>query len=70
MATKTDATERDDPRSEWWAVTHWRQDELERAGWTASEAIYVADRHDIDLHYACELVRRGCPPTTALVILL
>jgi len=64
------ATDTSDPRSEWWAVTHWRQEELERAGWTPIEALRVADRHDIDLHEACELVRQGCPPARALDILL
>lgn len=64
----TDVTE--DPRSEWWRITHWRQAELERAGWPPVEAIQVADRHDIDLHEACDLLKRGCPVDAALAILL
>jgi len=58
------------PQSEWWTVKHWRQAELERAGWPPVAAISIADRHDIDLHDACQLVRDGCPVDLALVILL
>jgi len=48
----------------------WRSDELRRAGYDEREATLLAMHLEVDLHYAVELVRRGCPPTTALKILL
>jgi hypothetical protein len=51
-------------------VEHWRAEELERAGYAPNDASLVASRHDIDLHRAVEIVRRGCPHELALRILL
>lgn len=51
-------------------VEHWRAEELVRAGFDPSDAIALASRHDIDLHLAVELVRRGCPYETAIDILI
>jgi rRNA processing protein Krr1/Pno1 len=51
-------------------VEHWRAEELVRAGFDPSDAIALAARHDIDLHLAVELVRRGCPYETAIDILI
>ena len=48
----------------------WRRQELERAGYDGSAAGKIAERMDIDLHFAVDLLRRGCPPETALSILL
>jgi len=51
-------------------VELWRAEELVRAGFDPSDAIALASRHDIDLHLAVELVRRGCPYETAIDILI
>lgn len=48
----------------------WRRAKLERAGFDATAAAAVAERLDIDLHVATDLLRDGCPPETALKILL
>lgn len=51
-------------------VLGWRYEELVRAGYREREAMVLADRADVDLHRAVRLVERGCPPKTALRILL
>jgi rRNA processing protein Krr1/Pno1 len=51
-------------------VEHWRAEELVRAGFDPSDAIALASRHDIDLHLAVGLIKRGCPYETAIAILV
>jgi hypothetical protein len=51
-------------------VVRWRADELERAGYGTDAAREIADRLDIDLHRATDLLRDGCPADTAVRILL
>ena len=51
-------------------IQRWRAAELERAGYEPTAASMLADRHDVDLHYAIDLVRSGCDPELALQILL
>jgi hypothetical protein len=51
-------------------VLTWRFEELERAGYPVGPANELAERSDVDLHAAVELVRAGCPVDTALRILL
>jgi hypothetical protein len=51
-------------------IERWRREELERAGYPPEAAAQLASRHDVDLHFAAGLVARGCPPETALEILL
>ena len=51
-------------------VNRWRIDQLRRAGYAEAAAEQLAERGDVDLHAAIDLVRRGCPPETALRILL
>jgi hypothetical protein len=51
-------------------IERWRAEELERAGYTARDATTLAQRHDVDLHHAVELLKRGCAPELALAILL
>ncbi len=51
-------------------IERWRTEALERAGFNAEAAEELARRHDIDLHSAIGLLERGCPPETALEILL
>ena len=51
-------------------VLRWRFDELRRAGFETEDALIVASDVQIDLHLATKLLPRGCPPQTALRILL
>lgn len=56
--------------SEYERIVRWRTAVLEHAGYEALAVIQLASRTDIDLHLATDLTRRGCPPETALRILL
>ena len=51
-------------------VEHWRAEELIRAGYSPSDAVALAARHDIDLHRAIELISQGCPYELAIEILI
>jgi len=51
-------------------ILRWRFQSLARAGFEAGMAARLAAQVQIDLHEACNLVRGGCPPETALRILL
>jgi hypothetical protein len=51
-------------------VVHWRAETLLRAGFTAPAALDLAATRHVDLHAAVQLVEDGCPPETALRILL
>lgn len=51
-------------------VVAWRREELERAGYGMAAANDLGERTDVDLHLAIALVRGGCPPETAVRILL
>lgn len=51
-------------------IERWRADELERAGYGLDDAAELAARPDVDLHLAVEMLVNGCPPETALRILL
>jgi len=51
-------------------VEKWRAEALERVGYDVTSAALLATQHDVDLHLAVELVERGCPPATAIRILL
>jgi hypothetical protein len=51
-------------------IEAWRAEELRRAGYDRPAAAEVAARHDVDLHLAVDLMRRGCPQELALQILL
>jgi hypothetical protein len=44
--------------------------ELERAGYDSRAASTLAKRHDVDLHAAADLMRKGCSQELALQILL
>ena len=59
-----------DEETEAGRVVDWRRAELERAGYDGPHATEIAARVDVDLHVAVDLLRRGCPPETALQILL
>ena len=51
-------------------VLRWRLQELLKAGYTCDDAIVLTSHREVDLHLATDLVRHGCPPSTALRILL
>jgi len=50
-------------------VESWRGAELERAGYSHAAAVELATRTDVDLHFAVELLLKGCSPELALNIL-
>ena len=50
-------------------VVRWRAQELERAGYGPAAAAELAERNDVDLHRATELLESGCPVELALDIL-
>jgi hypothetical protein len=51
-------------------VLRWRFEELVRVGYDAGEAMILASHVEVDLHAATDLVGHGCPPATAMRILL
>jgi hypothetical protein len=51
-------------------IERWRSQELKRAGFSPSDASTLASRHDVDLHFAIDLVGLGCPPDVAFKILV
>ncbi len=51
-------------------IERWRAEELERAGYNPDDAVELAVRSYVDLHLAVDLLERGCPPRTAVRILL
>ncbi len=59
-----------EPPTEEARVLGWRLEELERAGYDRVTAVEIAERTGVDLHFAVSLARGGCPPATALRILL
>lgn len=52
------------------AVLRWRFEALVAAGYDAGSALILASHAEVDLHEAADLLRRGCPPETALRICL
>jgi hypothetical protein len=64
------AAELQRPKDELEIVEAWRVEELVRAGYDQASAKTLAQRVDVDLHRAVDLLRNGCPPELALSILL
>lgn len=58
------------PDTELERIEQWRAEELERAGYPVLDAARLAERHDVDLHRATDLISQGCPVPVALEILL
>jgi len=50
-------------------VVTWRFDQLEDAGYPVDIAVMLAERGDVDLHIACELLGGGASVHDALRIL-
>jgi hypothetical protein len=51
-------------------IERWRFEALVRAGYQPTAARRIAERQDIDLHVAVDLLEQGCSPELALSILL
>jgi len=51
-------------------VLGWRIEQLIAAGFDSDAAFVLALDRNVDLHDAVALVGRGCPPATALRILI
>ena len=51
-------------------VIDWRAKELRRAGYDEEVARQIAERLEIDIHRAIDLLKSGCPQDTAARILL
>jgi hypothetical protein len=51
-------------------IERWRHEALQRAGYDRESALVLAASHDVDLHAAVDLLRRGCSIDLALQILL
>jgi hypothetical protein len=51
-------------------VVRWRFGQLLKEGYDRRQSSQLARRRDVDLHLAVRLRRDGCPPDTALRILL
>jgi hypothetical protein len=51
-------------------IERWRYEALLRAGYEPSAARRIAERQDLDLHHAVELLERGCSVQLAVAILL
>ena len=63
------ATQQDAQEAEAALVLSWRYGVLREAGYGRDDAFILA-RAEVDVHVAADLLARGCPPRTALEILL
>lgn len=52
------------------AVLRWRFEVLVGAGYDPGSAMVLASHVEVDVHDAARLLERGCPPETALRIVL
>lgn len=68
MAAET--TTRETADAEAALVLSWRFDVLLHAGYPRDDAFALARSASADLHLATRLLRLGCPPATAMRILL
>ena len=50
-------------------VSDRRHQQLQQAGWPETDALLLAERPEVDLHVACDLLERGCDVATAWRIL-
>jgi hypothetical protein len=51
-------------------IRDWRFEQLQQAGYEPHQARLLSRRVEVDLHQAIDLVRRGCSPELAVLILL
>jgi hypothetical protein len=64
---RTDVLELDERDAD---VLCWRLEQLQLAGYSGEIAYALAEDTAVDLHAACDLIRRGCPAPTAYRILV
>ena len=50
-------------------VINWRQQWLHAAGYSKTNCELIATSADIDLHFACNLLKNGCTQEQAMEIL-
>lgn len=50
-------------------VLSWRYEQLELAGYPVDVAVMLAERSDVDLHVACDLLEHGASVDEALRII-
>jgi len=50
-------------------VINWRQQWLRAAGYAKTNAELIATSVEIDLHFACDLLKNGCTENQAMEIL-
>ena len=75
MITPSSTPEAEDPaeaaaRKKAEEVVKWRTHRLVKVGYSAEDAELLARGPHVDIHRAEDLLEKGCPPTTALLILL
>ena len=51
-------------------VIRWRVEQLAKVGYSWPAAMVIAANTQVDLHTAVDMVRRGCNPDVAMLILL
>lgn len=51
-------------------IEGWRMSQLVRAGYDVASAELLAQRRDVDLHLAAEMLAAGCTVSLAVLILL
>ena len=69
MRLLTDCEADETPASDPYVVA-WRYERLTDIGYPSDIAVVLAERVDVDLHGACELIERGATIHEALRILL
>jgi hypothetical protein len=70
VASEPPNTAKDRLTDERQRIVMWRMAVLVKAGYSLQLAETLAERDDVDLHRAVELVDQGCPTAVAALILL
>ena len=68
MRVLTDRDSDETPQLRDLDVVSWRYDQLSDAGYPADIAVMLAERSDVDLHLACDLLAQGATIHEALRI--
>jgi len=64
------AVEHEHPQVDDDRVVGWRFEVLRRAGYDSADALQLATAREIDVRLAERLLANGCPPATAVRILV
>ena len=65
-----DVRDTDEERPEFDQISRWREEQLLAAGYEGYHAFVLSRMHDVDLHQACELLKKGASEDVAMSILL